>query len=208
VQAGEEGAAQETLRQVWEMIVEGSAGKGFEEVRLRMVQVMAIANRGAYGGGADPDRLLGYVIAVLNEFAQARDEARLLEICREGVGKLVALVRAGSGSGGKIGRRAVEYVREHCTRAATRKDVARSLGCSVSHLSRTLRRGTGRTFKQILLTARMEKAKDLLRDGRRRIVDVAFEVGYGDPNYFSYAFRRETGVTPTRYRRSVGPMNG
>ena len=90
----------------------------------------------------------------------------------------------------------------------TRRDAARFAGCSVSHLSRAFRRSTGRTFKQILLSARMAKAKALLRGSSRRVVDVAFDVGYGDPNYFSFAFKRETGVTPTQYRRSVAPKRG
>jgi AraC-like DNA-binding protein len=174
-------------------------------VRLRMVQVMAIANRGAYAGGADPDRLLGYVIKVLNQFARARNEARLLAAARKGVTELVALARAGARPEDAIARGAIEYIRQNCTRITTRRDAARTLGCSISHLSRTLRRSTGRTFKQTLLSSRMEKARALLRDRGRRIVDVAFEVGYGDPNYFSYAFKRETGVTPTRYRRSTEP---
>ena len=45
VRAGDEPAAREALRQVWEMIVEGSAGRGLGEMRLRMVQVMAIVCR-------------------------------------------------------------------------------------------------------------------------------------------------------------------
>ena len=207
VQAGYGAAAQETLQQVWEMIAEGSASRGFGEMRLRMVQVMAIANRGAYGGGADPERLLENVIDVLDEFARAGDEAELLGICCTGVADLVALVRAGASPDGKIARRAVEFIRTHCTRNVTRRDAARFAGCSVSHLSRALRRSTGRTFKQLLLTARMEKAKALLQAGKRRIVDIAFDVGYGDPNYFSTAFKRETGVTPTQYRRSAAARN-
>ena len=110
VGAGDEPAARETLRQVWEMIVEGSAGKGLGEMRLPTVQVMAIANRGAHGGGADPDRLHGDVIEVLDAFAQADSEARLLSISMDGVAKLAALVRANGGPGGKMARRAVENI--------------------------------------------------------------------------------------------------
>jgi len=117
--AGDEPAARQTLRQVWEMIVEGSAGKGLGEMRLRMVQVMAIANRGAHGGGADPDRLHGDAIEVLDAFAQADSEARLPSISMDGVAKLAALVRANGGPGGKIARRAVEYIGAHCTRSVT-----------------------------------------------------------------------------------------
>jgi AraC family transcriptional regulator len=36
---------------------------------------------------------------------------------------------------------------------------------------------------------------------RRRVVDVALEVGYANPSHFAQLFRRETGLTPSEYRR-------
>ncbi|NLW50827.1 MAG: helix-turn-helix transcriptional regulator [Candidatus Brocadiaceae bacterium] len=205
VQVADERAALRTVEQVWRMIAHGSASRGFGEMRLRMVQVMAIANRGAYAGGADPERLLENVIEVLDEFARAADESALPAVARAAVSRLVALVRIGVSPQERVARAAVDYVRRHCTENLTRRDVAASVGCSASHLSRALRRSTGRTFKQLLLGERIARASALLRDGARRVTDVAFEVGYGDPNYFSYAFKRETGVTPTQYRRSHAP---
>lgn len=49
----------------------------------------------------------------------------------------------------------------------------------------------------------MDKAKELLRGHDKTVTEVAFEVGYTDPNYFSSAFKRVVGVNPGRYRRKV-----
>ena len=41
----------------------------------------------------------------------------------------------------------------------------------------------------------------LLRETKMSVVDVALEVGYANPGYFSQLFRRETGLSPSDYRR-------
>ena len=45
------------------------------------------------------------------------------------------------------------------------------------------------------------KAKELLRLGGMRSSQVAFAVGYNDPHYFSYLFKKTVGMTPSEYRR-------
>ncbi|MCR5108838.1 MAG: response regulator [Lachnospiraceae bacterium] len=50
---------------------------------------------------------------------------------------------------------------------------------------------------------RMERACDLLKDQENQVRDIALRVGFSDTNYFSRAFRKYTGITPTEYRRSV-----
>jgi two-component system response regulator YesN len=47
----------------------------------------------------------------------------------------------------------------------------------------------------------MLKARELLRDKQMRTSDVAFAVGYNDPHYFSYLFKKNAGVSPRDYRK-------
>jgi AraC family transcriptional regulator len=47
----------------------------------------------------------------------------------------------------------------------------------------------------------MEEARRLLRETKMNVVDVALEVGYADPSHFAQLFRRETGLSPSEYRR-------
>jgi two-component system response regulator YesN len=49
---------------------------------------------------------------------------------------------------------------------------------------------------------RIEKAKKLLLNGEERIYDIAAKVGYEDSNYFTRAFKSETGMTPKKYREA------
>jgi AraC family transcriptional regulator len=47
----------------------------------------------------------------------------------------------------------------------------------------------------------MNEARRLLRETKMGIVDVALEVGYANPSHFARLFRRETGLSPSDYRR-------
>jgi AraC family transcriptional regulator len=47
----------------------------------------------------------------------------------------------------------------------------------------------------------MEEARRLLRETKMNVVDVALEVGYTNPSHFAQLFRRETGLSPSDYRR-------
>ena len=46
----------------------------------------------------------------------------------------------------------------------------------------------------------MNKAKELLRCTSKRSSVISMEVGYKDPHYFSYLFKKTQGMTPTQYR--------
>ena len=47
----------------------------------------------------------------------------------------------------------------------------------------------------------MNLARQLLRETKKSIMDVALDVGYTNPSHFAKLFSRETGLTPTEYRR-------
>ena len=57
------------------------------------------------------------------------------------------------------------------------------------------------SFSQLLDQTRYELAARLLSEPSVKVIDVAFESGYGDPSHFARAFRRIAGVSPSHYRR-------
>lgn len=88
--------------------------------------------------------------------------------------------------------------------------LASHVNFSPNHLSMIFSGQTGMTFIKYLTDLRIEKAKELLRCSSKRSVDISTEVGYKDPHYFSYLFKKTVGVTPTQYRsecRSEGADN-
>jgi AraC-like DNA-binding protein len=99
--------------------------------------------------------------------------------------------------------RARRYVREHYAECIALDDIADALGVSAYHLSHVFSRESDFSLFAYLMQVRMDKAKELLRDGRWNVSEVSRAVGYQDPNYFSKVFRRHVGRSPKQYARTL-----
>lgn len=95
----------------------------------------------------------------------------------------------------------VRSIEEHSTSDRTLVRLAREAGLSPFHYLRTFERVTGTTPHQYMLRTRLRQAAVRLTIDSAKIVDVAFEAGFGDVSNFNRAFRTEFGVSPTTYRR-------
>ena len=78
--------------------------------------------------------------------------------------------------------------------------VASHVNFSPNHLSTVFSQQTGQTFIKYLTDYRMNKAKEMLRCSSKKSSVIAQEVGYKDPHYFSYLFKKTQNMTPTQYR--------
>ena len=78
--------------------------------------------------------------------------------------------------------------------------LAAHVNFSPNHLSKIFSQQTGSTFIKYLTDFRMNKAKELLRCTGKRSSEISMDVGYKDPHYFSYLFKKTQGMTPTQYR--------
>ena len=78
--------------------------------------------------------------------------------------------------------------------------VADSVGMSPSYFSSVFSKESGKTFVEFLTETRMEKAKELLMCSALKTSEIGYEVGYKDPHYFSYIFKKTQGCSPKDYR--------
>jgi len=78
--------------------------------------------------------------------------------------------------------------------------VSASVNLSPNHFSTIFSQETGRTFIEYLTYVRMEKAKELLRSTSMKTAEIAYAVGYKDPHYFSYLFKKTQECTPREFR--------
>ncbi|MBO4884486.1 MAG: helix-turn-helix domain-containing protein [Clostridia bacterium] len=101
--------------------------------------------------------------------------------------------------------RAEKYAAENfCDPNISMISVARHVGMSAAHFSTVFSQTVGRSFISYLTNLRMERAKALLRGTNMRLADIAMEIGYNEPNYFSHVFRKTEGMTPKEYRAREG----
>ncbi|MCR5499786.1 MAG: response regulator [Acetatifactor sp.] len=80
------------------------------------------------------------------------------------------------------------------------QDVAKAVNMSKSRFSTVFSQQNGQTFTEYLIFLRLNKAKELLRGTDLKSSQVARETGYNDAHYFSYIFKKNTGLTPSDYR--------
>jgi len=166
---------------------------------LRIAAVIA-ARQIVTDAGAEPQDVL--------------DEALVAEALRsEGLDGVKALLlaamdcrdRSGRGLGQTPVGRARAFLSQHYSDPNLMlQDVAGEVGMSQSHFSTVFAQETGITFTQYLTALRIGKARELLAATAMRSSEIAFAVGYNDAHYFSYLFKKQTGVTPSEYRRDHG----
>lgn len=96
---------------------------------------------------------------------------------------------------------AKQYLWDHYNEDITLTDVAEAVSVSTFHLSHLFKKETGSPPIKYLIQCRMEKAKELLRDKKIPITQIALSVGYDSPNYFSTVFKKMEGMSPAEYRK-------
>ena len=97
--------------------------------------------------------------------------------------------------------KAEEYVRENYSdEKLSLDDICENLGVSNSYFSSIFKKETGNSFVGYLTDYRMDKASQMLLETKEKSYIIAKSVGYTDPNYFSYVFKRKFGVSPSKYR--------
>lgn len=84
------------------------------------------------------------------------------------------------------------------------KDIAERLHVNPSYLSRLFRASEGRTMQQYVLREKVKLAENLLKYSRYPILEIANYLGFCSPSHFSSVFLKETGMTPSAYRKKFG----
>lgn len=96
---------------------------------------------------------------------------------------------------------AVSYVEEHyADQDISIGTICRQLGVSAAYFSTVFKKETGKTFIEYLTDYRMGQAVDLLLAGNDKTYLIAEKVGYSDPNYFSYVFKKKYGMSPSKFK--------
>jgi AraC family transcriptional regulator len=81
------------------------------------------------------------------------------------------------------------------------KDLAASIGMSVSHCCRLFKQSTGLAPHQYVITCRVERAKSLLLKEERTIAQIAHAVGFADQSHLNHHFKHLLGIPPGALRK-------
>lgn len=97
-----------------------------------------------------------------------------------------------------------KYLRENTSNGANSTNLSafleKQLHRSYLHLSKVFSAEAGITIERYFLLLKMERAKELLSEGRETISAIAWDLGYSSAQNFSTQFKKETGKTPAQYQ--------
>ena len=97
-------------------------------------------------------------------------------------------------------KRMVDYANNLYGRPISLGEFANRAGMNLSYLSHLFSSNMGLSFRTYLKQLRLDRARGLLTDPFQRISDVAYAVGYSDPNRFRLDFKSQTGMAPSQWR--------
>ena len=103
----------------------------------------------------------------------------------------------------KAYKKTLAFIAENAERQFSYEELCNYVGYSQAYIGREFRQRTGKSVFEYAADFRIKTAQKLLLDTRLSITDVAFSVGYADPNYFSNVFKMRTGVSPKVWRNQA-----
>ena len=93
------------------------------------------------------------------------------------------------------------YVKDHLNENFTLNDLCRHVNFSPSYVGRKFKEQTGESVMRYVNRQKIAAAKSLLDNPSVQISAVADRLGYYDANYFSAFFKKQTGLSPSEYRK-------
>ena len=101
----------------------------------------------------------------------------------------------------KLINRAINVIeQEYGSRDFNLGYIANKLAVNKSYLSRLFLQEMGKTFTDYLVEFRLKKGEELLKSTDMTVTAISLEIGYNDPHYFSYVYKKDRGYTPRDYR--------
>jgi AraC-like DNA-binding protein len=114
--------------------------------------------------------------------------------------RMIARIVTG-GLSAKNERRAKEIIDANISGEISLTDLAFECGLSPRHFARAFKQSVGVAPHHGMVTRRCERAKDLLRESKLAIADIALACGFADQSHFTRTFTRIVGISPGAWRR-------
>lgn len=142
----------------------------------------------------------GFIDGVL---ADALNTALAAQVTRRFADPSAILPAPSNGLSSDRLKRVRDYIETHLDDRLTLTDLAEVACLSPYHFSRSFKAAVGVGPQRYVMQRRLERAKTLMRRTNQPLAAIAQQVGFTDQSHLTCIFRRETGVTPGRYRAAL-----
>jgi two-component system response regulator YesN len=100
-------------------------------------------------------------------------------------------------------RKVIKIIEEKYMKEISLKTIAAEVYLSPNYLGNLFKKSTGKTFNEYLCEYRMERAKELLKQGNKKVSAVAQEVGIFNTSYFCILFKNAYGIAPGEFQEMI-----
>ncbi|MBQ3515480.1 MAG: helix-turn-helix domain-containing protein [Lachnospiraceae bacterium] len=170
------------------------------DIKLKVLELVLRAEAIGFENGGMPYRFTGrshYLESLMEmqgyQQLQKWLEEKVVDVCRN-------IHMKKEESTVDVVKRAKKYIQLNYAKDIDLEDVSKHLQISPYYFSKLFKKKTGKNFIEYLTQIRMEQAKKLLSDTSMSMKEICMEVGYSDANYFSRAFKKNVGLSPTEYK--------
>ncbi|WP_201319293.1 response regulator [Paenibacillus sp. EPM92] len=191
---------QETVDSLFEGIVDLQVS--VKDYQIYLMEILTAILKAAKDARADLDAIFGadfMPLAELHRFAELQEAKSWV------VGLCTRLMQAIASDRQCTYKSLVDQAKEYTLNHFHESDISINKVCghlhiSAGYFSSIFKKEAKMTFGAYLMHIRMEAAKELLRTTDLKAFEIAEKVGYTEPNYFSFSFRKHVGVSPKEYR--------
>ncbi len=169
------------------------------------VDILLAAMRVIRENGGDPEKIIPEAVARQKEGVRGfSGQGDMVDSARQILFKAIQFQESQNMSHtASVVRAACAYIEQnYVTPDMQLADVAKHVALSNNHFCTVFSQEMGVTFIEYLTALRMKKARALLKLTDMRSSEVAAAIGYSDPHYFSYLFKKNVGMNPRDYRNS------
>lgn len=172
-------------------------------LRARAIEMMGYLTRAAVEDSPVLEALIERNHGWMEKLIRARDFEELSRVLVEALNDFIEGIALHGFNRTSIHvSKVLDYIRQNYMKPVTLQAVAREVGISSFRMAHLVKEHTGKSILQILHQIRVREAQQLLEHTDKSCTDIAYAVGFGDQSYFIKHFRRLTGITPARYRRT------
>lgn len=199
------GTVQE-LKEVVDELFSGldTAQVSTQDYQIFLLEIITSILRVAKESGSETHDFIGLGLSSLNEMNKFNNmgEAKqwIITVCS----RLMDTIASERQSSYKqLIDQAKEYIRAHYEESdISIGRVCQHLHISTGYFSSIFKKEMKMTFVSYLLQIRLEAAKEMLRSTELKAFEIAEKIGFADPNYFSFCFRKKYGQSPKEYKNS------
>jgi YesN/AraC family two-component response regulator len=177
------------------------SGFDFAAIKARLLELLVVLSRATIEAGADPAetfKMSENFIAQVEKYSDVDQLAFWIsDIVRRFAVQTFDLAQVKHSD---VVFKVTNYVKKNSAEKLSLDSLAKEVFLSRSYLSSLFRHETGMSLTAYITRVRVERSKKMLLEGTAGLASIAVQCGFKDQSYFTKVFKKETGVSPKKYR--------